>query len=100
MSTTGTPFVVVAAATERPPEPAPITQMSGVKTSATPPRDGSGERCGTLARVTRLEPLDQNGDERERAERRKRGKKLRRNDRADVEVDRAFGAAGGEAGTI
>src|SRR5436189_4737989 len=37
MSTTGTPNAAAAAATERPPEPAPITQRSGVKISATPP---------------------------------------------------------------
>src|SRR6476646_11063834 len=34
MSTTGTPNAAAAAATERPPEPAPITQMSGVRCSA------------------------------------------------------------------
>src|SRR5262245_43600261 len=33
MSTTGTPNAAAAAATERPPEPAPITQISGVRRS-------------------------------------------------------------------
>src|SRR5262245_53051185 len=33
MSTTGTPNAAAAAATERPPEPAPITQMSGARRS-------------------------------------------------------------------
>ena len=32
ISTTGTPNAAAAAATESPPEPAPITQMSGVRT--------------------------------------------------------------------
>ena len=36
MSTTGTPKAAAAAATESPPEPAPTTQMSGVKRSAMP----------------------------------------------------------------
>src|SRR5262245_65866665 len=34
MSTTETPKAAAAAATDRPPEPAPITQMSGVRRSA------------------------------------------------------------------
>src|SRR6185369_12444052 len=34
MSTTGTPNAAAAAATESPPEPAPMTQMSGVRRSA------------------------------------------------------------------
>src|SRR5215471_15643469 len=34
ISTTGTPKAAAAAATDRPPEPAPMTQMSGVKRSA------------------------------------------------------------------
>src|SRR6266508_6530034 len=33
INTTGTPKAAAAAATERPPEPAPITQMSGVSRS-------------------------------------------------------------------
>jgi len=35
ISTVGTPKAAAAAATDRPPEPAPITQMSGVRISAT-----------------------------------------------------------------
>ena len=37
ISTTGTPNAAAAAATDRPPEPAPITQMSGVRISAMRP---------------------------------------------------------------
>ena len=35
-STTGTPNAAAAAATDRPPEPAPITQMSGFNSSGMP----------------------------------------------------------------
>ena len=36
ISTAGTPKAAAAAATDKPPEPAPITQMSGVSVSAMP----------------------------------------------------------------
>src|SRR5262249_3964506 len=103
ISTTGTPNAAAAAATERPPEPAPITQMSGLRTSATPPLKRSGETRGALARVTRLEslqPLHNNRDQRERAEGRERGEQLRRHQPAEFEVDRALAASRGEARTV
>src|SRR5215510_152528 len=81
MSTTGTPNAAVAAATERPPEPAPITQMSGVKTSATPLLACSGEGCRARARMTRAQPLHEDRDERKRTERRECRQQLRRDDR-------------------
>ena len=36
ISTTGTPNAAAAAATDRPPEPAPMTQMSVLRRSAMP----------------------------------------------------------------
>src|SRR3954471_12860955 len=97
ISTTGTPNAAAAAATERPPEPAPITQMSGLRTSATPPRGCLSERRGALARVTPPQPLQDNRDQRERAQRRERRKQLRRHQRAKIEMDRALAAARGKA---
>src|SRR5262249_59279610 len=42
INTTDTPNAAAAAATERPPEPAPMTQMSGCKRSAMPTPDDGG----------------------------------------------------------
>src|ERR1043165_9308455 len=100
ISTTGTPNAAAAAATERPPEPAPITQMSGLRTSATPPRGCSGERRGALPHVAPPQPFHHDRHERKRAERSEGSEQLRGHQRAEVEVDRAFAAARGEARTI
>src|SRR6266571_8634779 len=46
ISTTGTPKAAAAAATDRPPEPAPITQRSGVRISVIAHSLGGGGRRG------------------------------------------------------
>src|SRR5262245_55195745 len=100
ISTTETPKAAAAAATERPPEPAPITQMSGVKQSAiscldstaaaSPGSPRSSQRTGDAC--TRLPPLHDHRHERENAERRERGQKLRRDRVMHVELEAAIGA--------
>src|SRR5262245_2842797 len=100
MSTTGTPKAAAAAATDRPPEPAPITQMSGVKqsaiscldrTAAASPGSRRSSRWTGDARA-RLQPLHYDRNEREHAERRERSQQLRRDRVMDVELEPAIGA--------
>src|SRR5262245_23891850 len=108
MSTTETPKAAAAAATDRPPEPAPITQMSGVKqsaiscldstTAASPGARRSSQRTGDAC--ARLQPLHDHRNQRENAERRERGQKLRRDRAVHVELEPAIGASRRQAGLI
>src|SRR5262245_14268117 len=100
MSATETPKAAAAAATDRPPEPAPITQMSGVRQSAisrldstataSPGSRRSSQRTGDAR--ARLQPLHHHRNERENAERRERGEKLRRDRAMHVELEPAIRA--------
>src|SRR2546423_9999360 len=56
MSTTGTPNAAAAAATERPPEPAPITQISGVRRSGMLSPDKDYYRSQFFTRHARDKP--------------------------------------------
>src|SRR5215475_767609 len=114
-STTGTPKAAAAAATERPPEPAPITQMSGCKRSAMPsPGDARGktrivDRAASRithypsARVRRrpcAQPLHHHRNERENAERHEGAEKLRRERRLHVEFEPALLPTRRKAGLV
>src|SRR5262245_5973813 len=113
-NTTGTPKAAAAAATERPPEPAPMTQMSGCRRSAmASPGDARGktrivDRHGSriiraLARVrrrARAQPLHRHRNERQNAERHEGAEKLRRERRLHVEFEPAIGATRREAGLV
>src|SRR4051812_13698812 len=95
-STTGTPKAAAAAATESPPDPAPITQMSGVRTSTTKaPVAVSGEP-GRMRRRAGAPSFHYDRDERDGAERHGGANQLRRNDHAEAEVELAIGGTRGK----
>src|ERR1044072_1902348 len=73
ISTTGTPNAAAAAATERPPEPAPRTPMSGVRGWVRALRllPLGRRRERGRARLLRAQPLHRDRNERDDAERRK-----------------------------
>src|SRR6266481_4705163 len=86
-STTGTPKAAAAAATERPPEPAPMTQRSGVRTSGMrcPCPEWAAADGGSCRAAGGFEPLDRDGEESEQAESHQAGHELRRQRRLEVE---------------
>src|SRR3989337_2018317 len=98
INTTGTPNWAAAAATESPPEPAPMTQRSGFSTSsiaAFPPYASDGAAP---------EPLHCNRDQRHDTQRRQPRNQLRCQQRSRIEVERtrvlAFGPHLGKAGLV
>src|ERR1700742_3079524 len=98
ISTVGTPKAAAAAATDRPAAPPPMTQMSGVSTSAMPPsmcprtirRVVLGPRSGTHA-------FDRHRHQRQDPKRGQGANELPRQNVAGVEGKTAIGSAGGKA---
>src|SRR5690606_12276613 len=98
ISTVETPKAAAAAATDRPPEPAPITQMSGVSVSpnVAPPLAPAALALSGGAGAP-AQALHHYGHQCQRAECGQRPDQFRRQDIIRVEGQAAIGAAGGHA---
>src|SRR5882672_3189094 len=102
-STTGTPKAAAAAATDRPPEPAPMTQMSGLSNSAMPVLQAGRSGVFSLgfgARLPPPNPLGEHGQQREQTEPNQRSKERGGEQARRLEVDPAIDAGGGKAGLV
>ena len=97
-STTGTPNAAAAAATDNPPDPAPMTQMSVLISSVTTPSPSRGDPVvqptGSTPGPAGIHPPDRDGNEGEQAQCHESADKPRRCERRHVECEAAIGASG------
>src|SRR3954453_1088645 len=109
MRTTGTPKEAAIAATDKPPEPAPMTQRSGFSTSLKEERSAQSSSVRMLGRRRRglrhrrvgraAAPMaDDDGDQGHDAERGEGSEDLWREDRPKIEIEGAIRPPGVLAG--
>src|SRR6202030_1755650 len=102
ISTTETPNAAAAAATERPPEPAPITQISGLSNSAkhasapNKSRQAGIRRAGTCC-PPRAVAFDGGRNERHQSQRDQAADQLGRSRGLEIEVEAAARLLGRKA---
>src|SRR5262249_35504575 len=94
ISTTGTPNAAAAAATERPPAPAPMTHRSGFRVSVMDEPNRGSRRTGCL------EMFQQHWNEGQQPKNDKRSNQPRRCQRLDIKAEPTAFARGRDAGAI